>query len=88
MAGPRADLYADSAFTDFRALAAGLSPDRPERLAQPMFAEVEPCELLVGEIEAIWARIADADDWSAFNAKLAQIEAARTGWGLSSQAPA
>ena len=35
------------------------------------------------EIEAIWADIAERDDWSAFHAKLAAIEAARTAWALS-----
>ena len=88
MAGPRADLYADPAFLDFRALAAGFAPDRPERLAHPMFSAAEPCELLIDEIEAIWASIAATDDWSAFNTKLAEIEAARTGWGLWQQASA
>ncbi len=86
MAGPRADLYADPAFTDLREHLAGFAPDRPERLAHPIFAETEPCELLYDEIEAIWARIAEADDWAPFEAKLARIEAAREAWDLSSQA--
>jgi uncharacterized protein YdiU (UPF0061 family) len=85
MAGPRADLYADEAFADFRGQLAGFTPDRPERLAHPMFAAPEPCELLIEEIESIWVRIAEADDWWAFEQKLAQIGAARTAWGLSSQ---
>ena len=50
-----------------------------------MFAEAEPCELLIDEIESIWARIAETDDWSAFEQKLARIEAARAAWGLSTQ---
>jgi uncharacterized protein YdiU (UPF0061 family) len=87
MAGPRADLYADEAFADFRGQLSGFTPDRPERLDHPMFAEPEPCELLYDEIEAIWARIAEADDWSVFEQKLVQIGAARTAWGLSSQPP-
>ena len=85
MAGPRADLYADAAFADFREQLAGFAPDRPGRLAHPMFAEAEPCELLYDEIEAIWARIAEADDWAPFAAKLARIEAARQAWDLSPQ---
>ncbi len=36
-----------------------------------------PVTLLIGEIEAIWARIAEGDDWSAFYAKLDAIEAYR-----------
>ena len=37
----------------------------------------ERVTLLIDEIEAIWARIAEADDWSAFHAKLEAIEAYR-----------
>jgi len=88
MAGPRADLYAEETFADFRERITEYVPDRPERLANPSFAEPEPCELLYDEIEAIWARIAEADDWSAFEGKLGRIEGAREAWGLSSQAPA
>ena len=88
MAGPRAVRYADPAFSDVRSLIAAAAPDRPERLAHPMFAEAEPCELLVDEIETIWGAIAAADDWSAFHEKLARIEGARIGWGLSPAAVA
>ncbi|HQT53669.1 MAG TPA: hypothetical protein PKX06_09345, partial [Phenylobacterium sp.] len=42
----------------------------------------EPEELLIDEIEAIWDRIAAEDDWTAFHAKLARIEAARGAWDL------
>ena len=80
LAGPRASLYGGEAFTRLRGLFASREPDRPERLADPYFARPEPEELLYDEIEALWARIADADDWSAFEAKLAAIEAARTAW--------
>ena len=57
--------------------------ERPERLASPYFAAPEPQELLYDEIEAIWAAIAERDDWAPFDDKLAGIEAARQGWGLS-----
>jgi uncharacterized protein YdiU (UPF0061 family) len=83
LAGPRAAVYAGEAGTAFRALLAGFEPDRPERLEQPAFQAREPEELLYDEIEAIWARIAEADDWSAFEAKLARIGAAREAYGLS-----
>jgi uncharacterized protein YdiU (UPF0061 family) len=35
----------------------------------------EPCSMLIEEVEAIWAPIADADDWSAFEAKIAAVRA-------------
>ena len=59
--------------------------DRPERLANPYFARPEPEELLYDQIEALWAPIAEDDDWSAFRAKLAAIEAARVAWSLPAQ---
>lgn len=82
MAGPRADLYGGEAFAAFRAALKTFTPDRPERLSDPYFARAEPEELLYDEIEAIWAPIADADDWSAFEAKVASIRAAGAAMAL------
>jgi uncharacterized protein YdiU (UPF0061 family) len=83
LAGPRADLYREEGFADFRQRLGGYEPDRPERLSHPYFAQAEPEEMLIDEVEAIWAPIAAADDWTAFNAKLARIEAARQAWSLA-----
>jgi uncharacterized protein YdiU (UPF0061 family) len=85
LSGPRGDLYAAEGFADFRRRLAAFQPDRPERLAHPYFAQPEPEELLIDQIEALWAPIAGADDWSAFHAKLAGIEAARVAWALPAQ---
>ena len=85
LSGPRGDLYAADGFADFRGRLAAFAPDRPERLADPYFAQAEPEELLIDQIEALWAPIADTDDWSAFHAKLAGIETARRAWGLPAQ---
>ncbi len=76
LSGPRAALYRTEAFIDFRRQLAAFTPERPERLAAAYFAKPEPQELLYDEIEAIWAAIADRDDWAPFNAKLAALEAA------------
>ena len=83
LAGPRAALYGEPAFAAFREQVAAFAAERPDRLAHPYFAGPEPEELLYDEIETIWASIADADDWSLLQAKLARIEAARHAWGLS-----
>jgi len=83
LAGPRAGLYAEDDFAEFRQRLASYAPDRPERLDAAYFARPEPEELLIGEIEAIWADIDARDDWTAFHAKLARIEAARVAWALS-----
>jgi uncharacterized protein YdiU (UPF0061 family) len=82
LASLRGDIYAGEAFADFRAQIKGFEPERPERLGDAYFAAPEPQELLIDEIEAIWADIAERDDWSAFHAKLAAIEAARIAWAL------
>ena len=85
LGGPRAGLYAGEAFGAFRGLLTDYQADRPERLADPYFGRPEPEELLYDEIEAIWAPITEADDWSRFAAKLASIERARAAWGLTPQ---
>lgn len=85
LAGPRGWLYQTEGFADFRRLLEPYEPDRPGRLGHPYFANAEPEELLYDEIEAIWAAIAETDDWSPFEAKLGAIDAARRAWGLPSQ---
>jgi serine/tyrosine/threonine adenylyltransferase len=82
LAGPRAALYATQPFVTFRRCLAAHTAVRPERLAHDYFARAEPEEMLIDEIEAIWAPIAADDDWSAFNAKRDRVEAARLAWGL------
>lgn len=86
VAGPRGGLYGGEAFMAFRALLEDYEADRPERLAHPYFAAAEPQELLYDEIEAIWAAIAEADDWTPFQAKLAAIAEASAALGLAPRA--
>ena len=71
--GPRAAFYAGDAFDAFRSALAAHAPDRPERLGRPAFARAEPQDMLIDEVEAIWAGIAERDDWSAFEAKIAAV---------------
>jgi uncharacterized protein YdiU (UPF0061 family) len=83
LSGPRARLYEGELAQIFRAVLAEFEPDRPERLGAPYFLQPEPEELLYDEIEAIWASIADGDDWEPFEAKIARIDAARRAYALS-----
>ena len=85
LASVRGGIYRGEGFAEFRRLIAAYEPERPERLADPYFGRAEPEELLYDQIEALWAPIAEADDWSAFEAKLEAIEAARLAWALPSQ---
>jgi len=80
--GPRAGAYSSPEFTDFARLMDTYEPEAPERLAHPYFAAPEPASLVIGEVEAVWDPIARDDDWSAFEAKLAHLEAARVALGL------
>ncbi|MGH6782553.1 MAG: protein adenylyltransferase SelO family protein, partial [Sphingomonadaceae bacterium] len=39
----------------------------------PYWSDAEPCSMHIDELEAIWSRIDEADDWNAFHAKIAAI---------------
>jgi uncharacterized protein YdiU (UPF0061 family) len=82
LAGPRAGLYGREPFLDFRRQLEGFEADRPERLDDPVFARPEPEEMLIDEVEGLWAPIAQDDDWSPLYAKLARLEAARVAYAL------
>ena len=81
--GPRARLYQGEAFDAFRFALFEHEPDRPERLEHPVFAGVEPEEMLIDEVEAIWAAIDRDDDWGPFLTKLARLGAVRRARGLT-----
>ena len=70
---PAAAFYTGAAFDAFRAAMDRYDASEPVRLAHPYFAGAQPCTMLIDEVERIWAPIAGADDWSVFQAKLAQI---------------
>lgn len=71
--GGRQRDYPDAAWVPFRAALASYEA-APHH---PYFDGPAPATLLIEEVEALWAPIAEADDWREFHAKLAAIEAAR-----------
>jgi uncharacterized protein YdiU (UPF0061 family) len=81
--GPRAALYDGPEFRAFRDALAGCAPERPERLEHAWFARSEPEEMLYDQVEALWAPIAEADDWSAFEAKVAAVRDAGAAWAFT-----
>ncbi|KQS53931.1 selenoprotein O [Brevundimonas sp. Leaf363] len=81
LSGPRAALYQSKTFADFRFALFEHEPDRPERLEHPVFAQAEPEEMLIDEVEAIWSAIDQCDDWAPFHAKLARLAGARLATG-------
>ena len=82
LAGPRAGLYRGETFEAFRAALFDHESDRPERLEHPVFAAADPEEMLIDEVEALWAAIAEHDDWDPFADKLARLEASRGAYDL------
>jgi hypothetical protein len=82
---PLSPLYREPAFEPVRRALMEHRPDRPERLAHVYFAGPAPASLLIEEVEAIWERIAEADDWTPFEQRMAHIEAARQALGLTKQ---
>lgn len=63
-------LYQHEAFTDFRNRVAAY---RSARSLDHPFWSGEPCSMHIEEVEAIWAPIAERDDWSALYAKVERI---------------
>ncbi|RZJ03813.1 MAG: YdiU family protein [Brevundimonas sp.] len=76
LGGARGKLYQGEAFDVFRFALFEHAPDRPERLESPVFARAEPEEMLIDEVEAIWAAIDAGDDWAPFNDKISRLRAA------------
>ena len=69
---PRNPLPAYDDFADLRALMARHAP-LPGAAEHDYWSDAEPCSMHIEEVEAIWARIDEADDWSALHAKVAAI---------------
>jgi hypothetical protein len=70
---PAAVHYATEAFAPLREALAAHAPAHGLRLDHPYFARVRPVTLRIEEVEAIWAPIAERDDWSLLYATLDAI---------------
>jgi len=79
---PQAGLYDDTAFADLRAELTARDPVRPERLDAAYFQAERPVSLVHEAVEAVWAPIADQDDWSPLQDLLDRIEQARRAYDL------
>ena len=64
-------LYAGPDFADFAALIGQFVP--AAATDHPYWSDPAPCSMHIAEVEAIWAPIAAADDWSMFETKIAAI---------------
>ena len=52
---------------------AALDPCRPRKTRDSSYWSCAPCAMLIDEVEAIWAAIAEADDWQPLYRKIAAI---------------
>jgi uncharacterized protein YdiU (UPF0061 family) len=66
-------LYGAEAFTQLAEALAGYTPRQD--FSHPYWAGHAPCSMHIEEVEAIWAPIAERDDWSALYAKVEAIRA-------------
>jgi uncharacterized protein YdiU (UPF0061 family) len=79
---PAAEHYASDAF---RVVADGLEPYLAAddvNLDHSYFARSTPRTMLIEDVEAIWAPIAEKDDWSLFETTLAEIAQMRAAYGV------
>ncbi|MBN9080814.1 MAG: selenoprotein O [Rhizobiales bacterium 62-17] len=81
-AGPMASFYAQEDFAAVRADLMKRQTAAGAKIDHAYFARPAPCTMLIEEVEAIWAPIATADDWSLFHAKLAAIDEMAEAYGV------
>jgi len=83
-ASPEAERYGGPGFTALRRAMDACAPIDAMRLAQPYFEGAGPVTLLIDEVEPLWDAIAERDDWSLFEQKIAAIRAMGEATGLAS----
>jgi serine/tyrosine/threonine adenylyltransferase len=69
---PMDSAYGQEHFERFRSLVGAYSPV-PDALAHDYWSDSEPCSMHIEEVEDIWSRIDEADDWSSFEAKIKSV---------------
>ena len=78
---PAAAHYAHQAFAPVREALAGYDPAPEAKPDHPYFSRPAPCTMLIEEVEAIWAPIAEHDDWARLHQKLAEIAGMADAYG-------
>lgn len=76
-ASPQAAAYDALEFASLREALAAHETAPGANLDHPYFRRATPCTMLIEEVESIWAQIAERDDWSALDDKIAQIASMR-----------
>lgn len=70
---PSAEHYASDAFRHVANALEVFAPTDTVNLGHPYFARSRPRTMLIDELEAIWAPIAENDDWTLFHETLKEI---------------
>ena len=81
---PSAEHYAGEAFRPVADAMERYAPTEDANLDHPYFGRATPRTMLIDEVEAIWAPIAERDDWSLFEQTLAEIAEMRQAYGIES----
>jgi uncharacterized protein YdiU (UPF0061 family) len=74
---PVGDAYRAESFNPIRWAFADYAPAPSVNLEHPYFARGAPRSMLIDEMEALWAPIAEHDDWSEFHRVLGEIDEMR-----------
>ena len=77
---PAAEHYGAEAFAPLREMFVSRKPAAGHNLDHPYFARQRPRSMLIDEMEAIWAPIAESDDWSLFDTALVEIDEMRSAY--------
>jgi uncharacterized protein YdiU (UPF0061 family) len=81
---PQAALYRDESFMAVRrGFEVRTRDDLAPLLAKPLLQRPAPVSMVIDEVERIWTAIAERDDWSPFEAKLADTAEMRETLGLA-----
>jgi uncharacterized protein YdiU (UPF0061 family) len=83
MRSPAADHYRGPAFEALSSLLTAHPMAPNANLDHPYFGRETPRTMLIEEMEALWAPIAEADDWSAFFTALDEIEEMRQAYSAA-----
>ena len=77
---PAAEHYRSEAFIALREMLVSREAAPSHNLDHPYFARSAPRTMLIDEMEALWAPIAERDDWGPFNRALDEIETMRAAY--------
>jgi len=81
VAGPAAEFYHGESFSAFRRSLAAYEPKSGLERDNAYFTRPSPRTMLIDDMEALWAPIAERDDWRPLQEALAEIDMMRRAYG-------